>query len=892
MGIKFNPLIFSGFDATGAGSSTSIGSPIGGATPYSILRVDGSSNLSEIGPLTNGQLIIGSTGGAAVAATLSGTSNQISVATGAGSLTLSLPQDIAAVSSPSFTGLTLSGLTANRALTTNGSSVLTVSSVTATELGYVSGVTSSIQTQLNSKIPSSEKAAPLGVATLDGGGKIPAAQLPNSVMDYKGNWDASTNTPTLADGTGSAGDVYQTSVAGTQNLGSGPITFALGDWAVYNGTIWEKSINSNAVASVNGFTGIVTLDTDDIAEGATNLYFTTARVSNKTNYSDFALLNPEEIYIDVQGGNDTTGTGNVVFPFKTLEHVLTLTTNTAKHYVLFLAPGDYTTGPVTIPGNVSLIGKGATINNPVTLAVIAGADNQPLFDGVSLAISMDLSPASVAIVTFRNGTFDITRTDTTAGPYFFTVANSNISGLDLKGNGLISNCVFVSTATVQPGGQALLQNSIIGINMGVVGTGVIAMTGCTFSGTITGTINLGNTPTVRADSSSLGYGGVITTATIVDLDSSSYISFNPAVPANWSPAPTNVKDALDQLAVTGTGFANKALSNLNTTSINQNLLPSADVTRNLGSTTLQWLDVHASNIKNSGNITVLDVPNGILNDTLGNMSIDFTNRTLFNDLGNGKLDWSGNQVQIYTNDANGDMGVHTGIVSSIDSSGLILLETGTAVDGNSGSISLNTGNVSGIGNSGDILIKAGTVTSGTQGLVAIEGSQVLLTADVSTITISAATNILFEGNLIDGGGIEYTNALNPTTPQSLATKSYVDTAVGSAFTTGDIALTSFSGTNNQVAAANVTGLLFNPANVRSFEALVSVSVSATSSLFEQFKLNGIYNGTSWYFSQSSVGDSSLVTFTITNAGQIQYTSGNYSGFVSLTMKFRAQVTTV
>jgi hypothetical protein len=41
-------------------------------------------------------------------------------------------------------------LTANRAVATDGSGALTASTVTATELGYLSGVTSSIQTQLSS----------------------------------------------------------------------------------------------------------------------------------------------------------------------------------------------------------------------------------------------------------------------------------------------------------------------------------------------------------------------------------------------------------------------------------------------------------------------------------------------------------------------------------------------------------------------------------------------------------------------------------------------------------------------------------------------------------------------------------------------------------------------
>ncbi len=125
-----------------------------------------------------------------------------------------------------------------------------------------------------------------GLATLDGGGKIPGSQLPSTVMSYLGLWAASTNTPTLANGVGDAGDVYLASDAGTVNFGAGPITFAQGDWAVYSGTVWQKSINSNAVVSVNGFVGTVVLTTADVAE-VTNLYYTDTRVD--TRYATYGF---------------------------------------------------------------------------------------------------------------------------------------------------------------------------------------------------------------------------------------------------------------------------------------------------------------------------------------------------------------------------------------------------------------------------------------------------------------------------------------------------------------------------------------------------------------------------------------------------------------------------
>lgn len=151
--------------------------------------------------------------------------------------------------------------------------------LSSTTASYLSTISSNIQTQLDAKIDESREGAANGIATLDAGGKVPSAQLPNSIMDYLGNWAASTNTPTLANGVGNNGDVYQATDAGTVDFGAGNITFAAGDFVIYNGTVWQKSLNSNAVVSVNGFTGIVVLSTTNISEG-TNLYYTTERAQD------------------------------------------------------------------------------------------------------------------------------------------------------------------------------------------------------------------------------------------------------------------------------------------------------------------------------------------------------------------------------------------------------------------------------------------------------------------------------------------------------------------------------------------------------------------------------------------------------------------------------------
>ena len=55
-----------------------------------------------------------------------------------------------------------------------------------------------------------------GFATLDENGRIPYSQLPESAMEYKGNWNAETNTPELSDGMSGAtkGDFYEGSASG------------------------------------------------------------------------------------------------------------------------------------------------------------------------------------------------------------------------------------------------------------------------------------------------------------------------------------------------------------------------------------------------------------------------------------------------------------------------------------------------------------------------------------------------------------------------------------------------------------------------------------------------------------------------------------------------------
>lgn len=164
-----------------------------------------------------------------------------------------------------------------------------------------------------------------GYASLDSAGKVPVNQLPNSIMEYKGSWNASTNTPTLAAGVGNTGDVYRASVAGSQ-FG---ISFVAGDYCIYNGSTWEKSDATDAVTSVDGYQGAISLagkyvsiaGTEEITGAKTFTQTTTFGSDIVSNNVNGLTINTNTIdgsdtkYVSLfgAGGNDVRAGGLVAY---------------------------------------------------------------------------------------------------------------------------------------------------------------------------------------------------------------------------------------------------------------------------------------------------------------------------------------------------------------------------------------------------------------------------------------------------------------------------------------------------------------------------------------------------------------------------------------------------
>jgi hypothetical protein len=123
------------------------------------------------------------------------------------------------------------------------------------------------------------------------------SSLSNAIgaLNYKGTWDASTNTPTLVSSVGTKGDYYVVSVAGSTNL-NGTTLWGVGDMAVFNGSIWQKTDggDTSIVTSltVTGLTGYMYANNTSPATASTTIPVAsvTGAVANTVNVLAGGLL--------------------------------------------------------------------------------------------------------------------------------------------------------------------------------------------------------------------------------------------------------------------------------------------------------------------------------------------------------------------------------------------------------------------------------------------------------------------------------------------------------------------------------------------------------------------------------------------------------------------------
>lgn len=149
----------------------------------------------------------------------------------------------------------------------------------AEEMATTSALTSALET----KVDTATVGQSGGVASLDGAGKVPLAQMNLEALAYKGLWDVENNIPTIADGVGADGDFYFASSEASVDLGSGQVEFGEGDIVIYYDGVWSRLGSSQIVQSVNGMIGNVVITRESLGAMPDDYQPTWDDVQNKPN---------------------------------------------------------------------------------------------------------------------------------------------------------------------------------------------------------------------------------------------------------------------------------------------------------------------------------------------------------------------------------------------------------------------------------------------------------------------------------------------------------------------------------------------------------------------------------------------------------------------------------
>lgn len=243
---------------------------------------------------------------------------------------------------------------------------------------------------------------------------------------YIGTWNASTNTPTLASGVGNQGDYYVVSVSGNTDL-DGITDWVAGDWAIFNGTAWEKVDNTETVISVNTQTGVVVLGAADVGAAANTVEIIAGTGlsggGNLTANVNIALANTAVVAATYGGGSNAaevtvdaqgriTAAANVAIPQGTVTNIATGT--------------GLDGGPITSTGTISLANTAVAAGtygdsaNSVQITVdaqgrLTGAANVAIPQGTVTNIATGTGLTGGPITS--TGTIELANTTVAAGTY-------------------------------------------------------------------------------------------------------------------------------------------------------------------------------------------------------------------------------------------------------------------------------------------------------------------------------------------------------------------------------------------------------------------------------------------------------------------------------------------
>jgi hypothetical protein len=359
-------------------------------------------------------------------------------------------------------------------------------------------------------------------------------------LSYQGSWNASTNTPTLTSSVGVNGYYYIVSVAGSTNL-NGITDWQVGDWAIYNGTVWQKIDQTNLVSSVNGQTGVVVLTQTDIA-GTASLT-TTQTLTNKTltspSINEILDANGNEIlglsttasavdFVTIKNGIGT-GVPLHIYADGTSANVglhiqpkgtglVTISDGTDFNKGIRFRSSGSSASAVTLLDAVSTAGRVVTLPDATTTLV--GRDTTDTLTNKTIAFSSNTFSGSLPIAnggtgqTTASAAFNALSPVTTAGDLIIGDGANSSTRLAIGANGylLTSNGTTASWAAAPAAGVTSFSAGTTGFtpNTGTTGAVTLAGTLATTNGGTGLTSFTANGITYASSTSALATGSALT----------------------------------------------------------------------------------------------------------------------------------------------------------------------------------------------------------------------------------------------------------------------------------------------------------------------------------------------------------------------------------------------
>ena len=199
------------------------------------------------------------------------------------------------------------------------------------------------------------------------------------VLKYDGVWNASTNSPTLTSGSGTVGEYYIVSVAGSTNL-DGITDWAVGDWAVFSDQAtdaWQK-IDNTQVGNVTGSGSNTRLAVWNSASNITSdsgLTFNTSTnlltIGGQVNWSGGSSAESNSAYDNMITGFSDSGSSTIT---------LTLTQNDG---------GTYTTSFSNPQGTVTQVSTGTGLDGSFSTSGTITLDLSELTDMTATMVGTD-----------------------------------------------------------------------------------------------------------------------------------------------------------------------------------------------------------------------------------------------------------------------------------------------------------------------------------------------------------------------------------------------------------------------------------------------------------------------------------------------------------------------